>query len=108
MRVRPLTVLTAIAAVTLVLAGCDEALAEAKVQASHGHAGQSAAARPLAVPPQPQLVQLLLDTSDGRVPPRPADRRIRRTAGTHPAGHRRRPPASGATLSVAILDRKTP
>ena len=108
MRARPLTALAAIAAVTLVLAGCDEAMLEAKVQAKRPDAG-------------------------GQHSPLPgAPDRSRSSSAA--AGHRRRRPgcrrgtppsagfgglqtriqqatdeaaASGATLSVAILDRKT-
>ena len=57
MRVRPLTALAAIAAVTLVLAGCDEARLAAKAQTK-----LSSKSTPGAPDHQPQLVQLLLDT----------------------------------------------
>ena len=105
MRARPLTVLTAMAVVTLVLAGCDEALVEGQLQAKvsgasgvSGNPGHSAPARQS--PPQPETVQLLLDT----VPiPGPwfvgLSARIRRAIDEAAA--------SAATLSVAILDRKT-
>jgi hypothetical protein len=99
MRTRPLAVLAAVAVVTLVLAGCDEALvgeqAQEKVSAGPAH---PAPPRPFA--PQPETVQLLLDT----VP----------MAGTSFGGLRARirqaideAAAAGAALSVAVLDRKT-
>ncbi len=98
MRVRPLTALAAIAAVTLVLAGCDEARLAAKAQPQLP--GKSAHA---AADHQPQLVQLLLDTSD--VPAAPiagfGGLQARMQQATEQAA------ASGATLSVGILDRKT-
>ena len=61
MRTRPLTVLTAIAAVTLVIAGCDEALVEARVGAkvpakvAATKAGFSTPGRDV-LGPQPQLI----------------------------------------------------
>jgi hypothetical protein len=105
MRARPLTVLTAMAAVTLVLAGCDEALLEpqARGKASE-NPGHSAPVRPS---PLPETVQLLLDTVPlhgspqalpftvlGGLPGR-IQQAIDGAAG------------AGATLSVAVLDRKT-
>jgi hypothetical protein len=109
MRARPLTVLAAMAAVTLVLAGCDEALVEAQVQARASGVPskplQSAPAR--LSPSQPETVQLLLDTITMPGPPQALpgtefgslQARIRQA--TDEAA------ASGATLSVAVLDRKT-
>jgi hypothetical protein len=111
MRGRPLTVLTAIAAVTLVIAGCDEALVEAKVPAkmATSKAGFSGPGRD-SLGPQPQLIQLLLDTV--------STAGIAAAAESLPSAGFSGVPAriqlatdqaaaSGAALSVAILDRKT-
>jgi hypothetical protein len=109
-RARPLTILTAIAAVTMVIAGCDEALLEAKVQAKQ--ASKASATGPLRFPlgPQPQLIQLLLDTvstagvaAAATQPPGAGFSGVQariQQATAEAAG-------SGAALSVAILDRKT-
>jgi hypothetical protein len=105
MRARPLTVLTAMAAVTLVIAGCDEAIVAAKVSTK-------AASRPAySTPDRPAQ------------PPRQAE--LMRDVGSIPAPARALPgsgfdglqariqqandeaAAAGAALSVAILDRKT-
>lgn len=105
MHVRPLTVLTAVAAVTLVMAGCDEAIVEAKVPAKvSSKAVSSPPARPA---PPAQLVTLLPDGVTIPAPPQsvpssgfeglPARIRLATDEAT----------AAGATLSVAILDRKT-
>jgi hypothetical protein len=105
MRARPLTVLAAVAVVTLVLAGCDEALLESEVQAKPpSQPVHSAPARP--VPPQPETVQLLVGPGTMPVPPALSSTRIgglatRIQQAIDEAG------ASGATLSVAVLDRKT-
>ncbi len=102
MRVRPLTALAAIAAVTLVLAGCDEARLAAKTQPQVY--GKST---PGATDHQPQFVQLLLDTIETpgapEAPPNagPGSLQTRIQQATDQAA------ASGATLSVGILDRKT-
>jgi len=109
MRARPLAVLTAMAAVTLVMAGCDEAVVEAKVPVNvlakvSSQPVYSAPDRP-AQPAQP--VQRL---SDGVTIPGPPQAvpssgfdglqaRIQQATDEATAG--------GATLSVAILDRKT-
>jgi hypothetical protein len=109
-RARPLTVLTAIAAVTMVIAGCDEALLEAKVQAKQ--ASKPSVAGPLRFPlgPQPQLIELLLDTvstagvaAAATTPPGAGFSGVQariQQATDEAAG-------SGAALSVAILDRRT-
>ena len=105
MRARPLTALAAVAVVTLVLAGCDEALLESEVQEkTPGRPVHSAPARP--VPPQPEAVQLLLGTPLPGSPPS--------LSGTRVVGLAARiqqaideAAAGGATLSVAVLDRKT-
>jgi hypothetical protein len=96
MRVRPLTALAAIAAVTLVLAGCDEARLAATKLSSKSTPGEP--------DHQPQLVQLLLDTIETPgAPPSAGSRglqtRIQQATDQAAAG--------GATLSVGILDRKT-
>jgi hypothetical protein len=105
MRARPLTVLTAMAVVTLVLAGCDEAIVEAKVPAKISSKPVYGAPNRLSQPPQ--LVKQLLDTITMPGPPQavPSARfdglQARIQQATDEAA------ASGATLSVAILDRKT-
>ena len=105
MRVRPLTVLAAVAVVTLVLAGCDEAIVEARVPAKVSSKPLYRASNRLAQPPQ--VVERLLDTITMARPPEavPSARfdglRARIQQATDEAA------ASGATLSVAILDRKT-
>jgi hypothetical protein len=111
MRARPLTVLTAMAAVTLVIAGCDEAIVEAKVSSKPvSGAPVSSAPVPNAPdrPAQPaQLVQRLPDGVTMPGPPQAVpssgfdglQARIQQATDEAAAG--------GATLSVAILDRKT-
>jgi hypothetical protein len=104
MRVRPHTALAAFAAVTLVLAGCDEARLAAKPQT------KASTTTSADMPDhQPQLIQLLLDTVDA--PGLAATPQIVQTSfgglqariqqATDQAA------AAGATLSVGILDRKT-
>jgi hypothetical protein len=106
MGARPLTALAAIAAVTLVLAGCDEAMLEAKAQAK-AQTKVSSKSTPGAPGVQPQLIQLLLDTVETPgVPEAPPNAgsgslQTRIQQATDQAA------ASGATLSVGILDRKT-
>jgi hypothetical protein len=105
MRGRPLTMLTAMAVVTLVLAGCDEALIEPQLQAKESvKPVRSTPARLL--PAQPETVQLLLDAVKAPTVPQalpgpvgglPA--RIQQAIDEAAAG--------GAGLSVAVLDRKT-
>ncbi|WAJ46869.1 hypothetical protein OK015_10700 [Mycobacterium sp. Aquia_216] len=105
MRVRPHTALAAVAAVTLVLAGCDEARLAAKAQTK-----VSSNAAPAASDHQPQLVQLLLDTIEA--PEAPGALQVA-PSGTLGGLQERmqqatdQAAASGATLSVGILDRKT-
>jgi hypothetical protein len=105
MRARPLTLLAAVAAVTLVLAGCDEALIEPQLQAR-------ASSKPLRntparlLPAQPETVQLLLDAVKAPAPPQALPGPI----GGLPARIQRaidEAAAGGAALSVAVLDRKT-
>jgi hypothetical protein len=106
MRTRPLTVLAAVAAVTLVLAGCDEALVEpqslGKPSASPGHS------EPVRqYPVQPETVQLLLDTLPMHGPPQALSGTV---FGGLPARIQQaidEAAGAGATLSVAVLDRKT-
>ncbi|SPM37589.1 hypothetical protein MRAB57_5436 [Mycobacterium rhizamassiliense] len=106
MRTRPLTVLTAIAAVTMVIAGCDEALISGKGPAK-------LTAKPALVErrlePQPQFIERLLDTVG---PAGVAAAEGLPTAGFSGVQGRIQQAtdeaaANGATLSVAILDRKT-
>jgi hypothetical protein len=110
MHLRPRTVLTAIAAATLVLAGCDEAKLAKVAEKPHGRPVESAAVR---LAPHPQPVQ----------PGQPADFMLR--ASTPPDASPSVPnadfsglqariqratdeaAAAGATLAVAILDRTT-
>ena len=113
MRASPFTVLTAVAAVTLVLAGCDEALVEAQLPAKPPSTpAYSAPAPPSPSPspspsaPQPETVQLLLDTIAMSRPQALSSTgvgglatRIQRAIDEAAAG--------GAALSVAVLDRKT-
>ena len=106
MRRRPFTVLTAMAAATLVLAGCDEALLDTQIQAKQSsQRANSAPARPPGQ--QSDAVQLLLDTAAVAGPP-PA------LSSTRIGGLATRiqqaideAAARGAALSVAVLDRKT-
>src|SRR5438309_11497749 len=68
MRRRPLTMLTALAVATLVVAGCDEALVEA--QAPPKAAGKPVpSAPPHLAPPQLETVHLLLDSITMPGPP---------------------------------------
>jgi hypothetical protein len=105
MRARPLTVLTAMAVVMLVLAGCDEAIVEAKIPAKVSSKPLHSAPNRLSQPPQP--VELLLDTITMPGSPQAVPRagfdglQARIQQATDEAA------ASGAALSVAILDRKT-
>lgn len=106
MRPRPLTVLAAVAAVTLVLAGCDEALVDRQSQPKgSGSPETSAPARaPLK---QPETVQLLLDAVPMHGPPQALSGTV---FGGLPARIQQaidEAAAGGATLSVAVLDRKT-
>jgi hypothetical protein len=106
MRVRPLTALAAVAAVTLVLAGCDEARLAASPDA-RAQTKVSSKSTPVAPDHQAQLVQLLLDTvgtpGAPQAPPNAGSgglqARIQQATDQAAAG--------GATLSVGILDRKT-
>lgn len=102
MRVRPHTALAAIAAVTLVLAGCDEARLAAKAQTTVSSKSTSGPSDH-----QPQLIQLLVDTDEVPAAPQAPPTggigglQARVQLATEQAA------ASGATLSVGILDRKT-
>ncbi|OIN81235.1 hypothetical protein [Mycobacterium malmoense] len=105
MRARPPAVLTTIALMTLVLAGCDEALVGPQVQAKVP--SKPAHGAPARSPTQPETVQLLLDTitMPGPTQALPSSgfdglrARIQRAIDDAAAG--------GAALSVAVLDRKT-
>lgn len=101
MRVRPRTALAAVAAVTLVLAGCDEARLAAKAPARASSKPSGASDH------QPQLIQLLLDTIDA--PGLPAAPPVAASGGLQARIQQAtdQAAASGATLSVGILDRKT-
>lgn len=102
MRARPLTLLTALAAVTLVVvAGC-----EARVEAEAYSAADRISSRPQARP-QPQPVELLLRAI---TPPRAPAASPNVGFGELPTRVRRatdEAAAMGATLSVAVLDRAT-
>ncbi|OBI94911.1 hypothetical protein A5660_10720 [Mycobacterium alsense] len=106
MRARPSTVLAAVAAVTLVLAGCDQALVASRPRpAVAADAGHGAPARPSV--PQPETVQLLLDSVPLHGPPQALSGTV---FGGLPARIQRaidEAAAAGAALSVAVLDRKT-
>jgi hypothetical protein len=106
MRVRPLTLFTATAAVTLVVAAGSEALVQAKVY----HLPVTAPVRVISAPPTstpPQSVALMLKAAVPPQPPEalpnpafgPLQARVQQAA-DEAAG-------SGAALSVAILDRST-
>jgi len=106
MRPRPLTVLAAVAAVTLVLAGCDEALVDRQSQPNGtGNPEHSAPVRQ--TPKLPEAVQLLLDTVPMHGPPEALSGTL---FGGLPARIQQaidEAAAAGAMLSVAVLDRKT-
>ncbi len=104
MHARPLALLTAMAAVTLVLAGCDEAILEATTR---NKAATPAYSAPGTLTPQPKLANMLLQED---APPALAERppdtgfvnaQARIQQATDQAA------AAGATLSVAVLDRFT-
>ncbi len=108
LRVRPLTVFTATAAVTLVVvAGC-EALVQAKVYSVPVYSAPTSVEADLASsPPPPQLAQLLVRAiTPAEAPETPPSiafgglqARVQRASDEAAAG--------GATLSIAILDRRT-
>lgn len=106
MRTRPLAVLAAMAAVTLVLAGCDEALVEPQSQSKpSGHPERTEPVRLSQT--QPETVQLLLDTLPMHGPPQALSGTV---FGGLPARIQQaidEAAGAGATLSVAVLDRKT-
>jgi hypothetical protein len=109
MRARPLTLLTATAAVTLVLAAGSEALVEAKVY----HLPVTSPVRVISQPPQPlqsqpQVAKLMLEV----MTPSPAPPQTLPSAGSAKLQTRVQQAVdeaagSGAALSVAILDRST-
>jgi hypothetical protein len=93
MRARPLTVLTAMAVVMLALAGCDQAMVEAKAQSKMSGKSVLRASDRLSQA-QPETVELLSGAGLGGL-----QARIQRATDEATAGR--------ATLSVAVLDRKT-
>jgi hypothetical protein len=102
MHARPLALLTAVAAVTLVLAGCDEAIVEAQATSKPAHSA------PHSLQPQPKLADMLLQAT---APPA-AGERLLPEAGVGGVQARiqqatDQAAAAGATLSVAFLDRVT-
>ncbi len=106
MRPRPLTVLAAVAAVTLVLAGCDEALVDRQSQPKVSGSPERSAPV-LESPKQPETVQLLLDSLPMHGSPQALSGTV---FGGLPARIQQaidEAAAGGATLSVAVLDRKT-
>lgn len=103
MLVRPRTLITAIAAVAvMVAAGC-----EASVQARAHGVPVSPAPDPASPPPRPQLAELMLETITPALAPQTSPGvgfeglQVRLQHAADEAA------ASGATLSVAILDRAT-
>jgi hypothetical protein len=104
MHARPLALLTAMAAVTLVLAGCDEAILEATTL---NKAGKPAYSAPGTLAPQPKLANMLLQAG---APPALAERPPDAAFVNAPARIQQatdQAAAAGATLSVAVLDRFT-
>jgi hypothetical protein len=100
MHARPLALLTAMLAVTLVLAGCDEAIVEAKL------ASKPVPSAPRSLPPEPKLAELLMQAGTSPAAALVPDAgfgavQTRIQQATDQAG------AAGASLSVAILDRAT-
>ncbi|MCV7102475.1 hypothetical protein [Mycobacterium palustre] len=105
MRARPLTLLAAVAVVTLVLAGCDEALIEPQLRAKESVKPVRDTPTRL-LPAQPETVQLLLDAVKAPTAPQAVPGPI----GGLPARIQQaidEAAAGGAALSVAVLDRKT-
>lgn len=110
MRVRPLTLLTATAAVTLLVAAGSEALVQAKVYSLPINAPVRVIPQRPAPAPPPQSAALMLEAATPpQEPPPPlalpgagfAQLQARVQQATDEAA------ASGAALSVAILDRRT-
>lgn len=109
MRVRPLTLLTATAAVTLLVAAGSEALVQAKVYSLPINAPvRVIPQRPAPAPPQSAALMLEAATP----PQEPQPPQALPGAGSAPLQARvqqatEEAAASGAALSVAILDRRT-
>ena len=108
MHARPLALLSAMAAVTLVLAGCDEAILEATALKK---AAKPAYSAPGFLQSQPKLADMLLQTG---TPPAVAERPPDAGFGAGLSGVQSRiqqatdqAATAGATLSVAMLDRFT-
>ncbi|ATA29115.1 lipoprotein LppW [Mycobacterium lepraemurium] len=103
MRVRPLMLCTATAAATLLVAAGSEALVQAKVY----HLPVAAPVRVLTQPPPPQSAALMLEAA---TPPQPPQALPNAGFAQLPARIQQaadQAAASGAALSVAILDRGT-
>jgi len=101
MHARPLAVLTAVAAVTLVLAGCDEAIVEAQATSKPAHSA------PPSLQPQPKLADMLMQAP---APPAAAEWLPEARLGGVQARIQQatdQAAAAGAILSVAFLDRVT-
>jgi hypothetical protein len=109
MRVRPLLLITATAAVALVAA----AVCEAEVQARVYNLPVSAAPHWVSSQPSPPLADLMLEAATPPAAPQPVDALQPLPSADFPALHARvqqaidEAAAGGATLSVAILDRAT-
>jgi hypothetical protein len=99
MHARPLALLTAVAAVTLVLAGCDEAIVEAQATSKPAHSASPS------LQPQPKLAAMLMQAT---APPAAAEWLPEARLGDVQARIQQaadQAAAAGATLSVAFLDR---
>ncbi|MBZ4547501.1 hypothetical protein GBO02_16850 [Mycobacterium avium subsp. hominissuis] len=103
MRVRPLTLFTATAAVTLLIAAGSEALVQAKVY----HLPVAAPVRVLTQPPPPQSAALMLEAATPPQPPQALPNAGFAQLPTRIQQAADQAAASGAALSVAILDRGT-
>lgn len=103
MRVRPLTLFTATAAVTLLIAAGSEALVQAKVY----HLPVAAPVRVLTQPPPPQSAALMLKAATPPQPPQALPNAGFAQLPTRIQQAADQAAASGAALSVAILDRGT-
>lgn len=103
MRVRPLTLFTATAAVTLLIAAGSQALVQAKVY----HLPVAAPVRVLTQPPPPQSAALMLEAATPPQPPQALPNAGFAQLPTRIQQAADQAAASGAALSVAILDRGT-
>jgi hypothetical protein len=107
MRGRPLTVLIAMAVATLVLAGCDEALLEERVQAKQLSEPVPSTAPDRPSRQQPETVQLLLDAATMQSKPPPLSSTRIGGLAAHIQQAIDEAAAGGAAVSIAVLDRKT-